>query len=117
MSYSHSIALMRAGSYYCETGYLGEVTAGISYYQFLEDLDERFEEKKTIVVEKLKKLSSLVFNKKGLFVSYTSDKEGYKMLEKELVPYLETLPEREICPVKRNCFRATFQRAELFDVL
>lgn len=102
MSYSHSIALMRAGSYYCETGYLGEVTAGISYYQFLEDLDERFEEKKTIVVEKLKKLSSLVFNKKGLFVSYTSDKEGYKVLEKELVPYLETLPEREICPVKRN---------------
>ncbi len=102
MSYSHSVAVVRAGSYYSETGYLSEITTGISYYQFLEDLDENFEEKKAVIVEKLQKLSNLIFNKNGLFVSYTSDTEGYQALEKELIPYLDTLPEKEIHSVERS---------------
>ena len=65
-------------------------------------MDENFEEKKAVIVEKLQKLSNLIFNKNGLFVSYTSDTEGYQALEKELIPYLDTLPEKEIHSVERS---------------
>lgn len=101
MSYSHSVAVMRAGSYYCETGYLGEITAGVSYYQFLEDLEEHFEQKKTVLIEKLQTLNRMIFNKKTAFVSYTSDEEGYQVLKNKLSGFMAQLSERDVHPVKR----------------
>lgn len=95
-SSGHSVAVLRAASYYSCASYLGEMTSGISYYHFIENLDKEFEQKKETIIEKLKLVCSQVFGRDKLFVSYTSDEEGYRALEKTLEDYIEGLPELKL---------------------
>lgn len=47
-------------------GYLNEIMTGISFYEFLNDLYDHFEERKGMIIEKLRAVSNQLFNKRAL---------------------------------------------------
>lgn len=56
----HSVASMRALSYFSRAAYYQEATAGISFYELVADLDEHFNEKKDALIAQLEKMVQTV---------------------------------------------------------
>lgn len=95
ISAGHGTAITRAGSYMTEAGYIKDMTTGIGYFHFLEELDKNFEEKKEEIVESLQNLSKYLFTKKRLIVSFTSEEEGFDAMEKYLPRFAEKMSQEE----------------------
>lgn len=91
-SAGHSVAVDRAMSYYSEHGLFKDLTTGISFYKFLEDLANHFDQKAANVISKMKELMLLIFTKENLFLSITSDEEGLEKFSQEIVDFLDNLP-------------------------
>lgn len=108
-SAGHLIAGSRATAYYSASAYFDELTSGISYYYFIDDLVNQFEERKKEIYESLKELVQIIFRKENLLISFTADEEGYKILSKEVeafvgILYDEPIEEQleELVPEGRN---------------
>lgn len=72
-----SLAKNRANSYYSQTSAFEE-QAGLSFYEFVCDLDNNFDSKADTVIKNLKEVSSKIFNKNNLIIGFTGDDDGYK---------------------------------------
>ncbi len=83
-SAGHSVAVDRAMSYYSEHGLFKETTAGITFYQFIEELAADFLNKAPQVIAKLKELMQMIFNKENLTISITADEEGFARFSEKL---------------------------------
>jgi len=77
----HSIAAMRALSYFSETVAIGDEMSGINYYRLLVDLLNNFDEKKFELSHKLTTLATYLFRTENLMVDYTASAEGYTGIE------------------------------------
>ena len=95
VSKGHTTAVDRAMSYFSESAMFEELVGGISYYDFIVDMDNHFEEKKADLIHELKKWMNIIFRKDNLFVSVTADEEGYELLEKALPDWLSSLDGKE----------------------
>ncbi len=89
----HNTAAWRAMSYLRERYYYVQQMKGISYYDFLCDLEEHFDERREGLVRVLQSLARCIFTKERLQISVTADGEGYSALEKEIPQLLNQLPE------------------------
>ena len=98
----HSAAVLRSAAYLSENGAFGELTGGIAYYKFIEDLDAHFEEKKDDIAAKLQQLASQIFCADRMIVSYTADEEGFAQLAAPLAQFVEGLKEGGQPAVERN---------------
>ncbi|MCI8372995.1 MAG: insulinase family protein [Lachnospiraceae bacterium] len=87
----HSAAVGRAASYYSQLAYYGELTDGISYYRFIQDLDENFEEKKEDVIACLKETARCMFRVDNLMVDFTGEEKIFPELAKEIMDLKDTL--------------------------
>ena len=76
----HQAAVLRGFSYFSQAGCYGELTGGITFYHFVEDLDKHFQEKKGEIIANLKRVKDLLFVRENLLVSYTADEKGYQAL-------------------------------------
>lgn len=74
MSAGHSLAAVRAMSYFSETAAISEQFSGYEFYKVLEDIEEHFDERKADVIEKLKTLEKMIFRPENLMVDYTAEK-------------------------------------------
>ena len=83
-SSGHSVAVDRAMSYYSTHGLFKEVTTGISFYRFIEDLTENFNDMADTIIEKLRVLLQMIFTGENLLVSITADEEGYERFREKL---------------------------------
>ena len=120
-SSSHSIAVNRAMSYYSRHGMYKELTQGITFYEFLEDLASNYGQMKDNAISKLKELMELVFVKDKLIVSITADKAGYERFLKGFSPFIaglrEKASERQLLsydvklPLKPRCLNEGFKAA------
>jgi Zn-dependent M16 (insulinase) family peptidase len=90
-SAGHSVAVDRAMSYYSTHGLFKEITTGISFYKFIEDLAENFNAKAETTINKLKELLKMIFTKENLLVSITADEEGYDRFSDKLAGFIEEL--------------------------
>lgn len=90
-SSGHSVAVDRAMSYYSVHGLFKEVTTGIAFYKFIEDLTENFQTRAEEAIEKMKQLLQMIFTRKNLLISITSDAEGYQRFEEKLPDFTDTL--------------------------
>ncbi len=77
-SAGHSVAVDRAMSYYSVHGLYKEITTGISFYKFIEELNENFAERAELTVVKLTELMQMIFTRENLLVSITADGEGFE---------------------------------------
>ena len=105
----HSAAVLRSTAYLSESAAFGEVTGGIAYYKFIEDLDTHFEEKKDTIAAKLRQVATQIFCADRMIVSYTADEEGFSRLAEPLAKFTEGLypggqpaVERDLILGKRN---------------
>lgn len=90
-SSSHMVAVNRAMSYYSVHGMFKEYTQGISFYEFLDDLNANYGQLKDTIMAKLKELMEMVFVKDKLIVSIIADKAGYDAFLKGLTPLMDGL--------------------------
>lgn len=79
-----------------------EEISGISYYAFLKDLDEHFDERKEELRKKCEALVLQVFRPKHLIVSTTGDDTAYAQVEAFLPDFLPKLFTTPFTPVKNE---------------
>ena len=108
-SAGHSLAAIRALSYFSPTAAVSEQINGIPQLRLLEDLDKNFEERKEEITVNLKELAKCIFRPENLLVDYTGTEEGYAGLEAAVEDfrnalYTEDVQEGSFVPTmeKRN---------------
>lgn len=87
-SAGHSLAAIRAMSYFSETAAISELVNGIPCLRLLEKLEADFEANKKELIGKLEMLAKCIFRPENLMVDFTSCEEGYEQL-KAFVPVLK----------------------------
>lgn len=101
-SSGHSAASLRAMSYFSLSGYLRELTNGIEFYKFVEELERNFEAKKDEIAANIEKLLSILQCKENLIVSITSDEQGFSQaasLLKDFISRLKNEPQSGQKPI------------------
>lgn len=91
-SSGHSVAVDRAMSYYSAHGLFKEITTGIAFYKFIEDLADNFSTKAEVAIAKMKELLQMIFTKENLMISITADEEGFHRFEEKLPAFSNKLP-------------------------
>lgn len=92
----HSVASTRALSYVSKSNKYIELTSGVSYYKFIRDLVNDFENRKGETLEILSKLCGEIFNKNNLLVSLTCDESEYSTFEKHFEAMYNSLSDKPI---------------------
>ena len=82
----HVAAISHAMAQFSPSVYYSNITTGIEFYQFVDELESHFDEKKEEIKESLSELVKLIFDRKNLIVSLTVDDEGYKG-KKNIISY------------------------------
>ena len=86
-SSGHSVAVSRATSYFNESANYRELSNGLDFYRFLQNLAKNYDEHVSEIIQCLEKAMAFIFRKDNVFVDYTSKKEGLEVLEKALVGF------------------------------
>lgn len=76
---------------------------GISYYEFLCDIEKNFDKNHEIIKDRLNKVYRTLFNKNNLIISYTGEKEGLNTLKCNLDILLSSL-DSHIVPTSKYTF-------------
>ncbi|MFP4698426.1 MAG: insulinase family protein [Eubacteriales bacterium] len=90
-SAGHVQAANRAMSYFSHVAFYKELTSGITYYKFIEQLVKSYDEKKDDIIEKLNKLIKYIFRQENLVISYTAEKSAYGIFENEIEKFVNEL--------------------------
>lgn len=109
-SAGHSAAAMRAMAGFSASARLNDEMNGIAFYQFVEDLEQHFDDRADELIEMLTRVMELVFRPENLTISCTCGKEGRPAVEREIPALLkalhtEEIPDRTKQP-KEACVRA-----------
>lgn len=97
----HSLAIGRATSYFSEGALVTDMISGVEYMWFIEDLAENFDSKADEIIENLKETMKSVFNVNNLVLSFTSDEDGIKKLEKPFEQFVSCLASDECVKADR----------------
>ena len=92
----HVVAAKRATSYFSPLGYYQEISNGITFYQFLADLENDFDSKKEDIKENLAKVKNLIFNRNNLLVSVTVEDKDYNEFKETFKVLLSDLKETHL---------------------
>lgn len=83
-SAGHSIAVMRATSYFSPVSFYNDMVSGVSFYRVVERIERHFKEEKTNLIAKLQRLIGMIFTKEQLMIDITADNEGLQVLKQEI---------------------------------
>lgn len=95
-SSGHVIAISRGSAYSSESAYFDELTSGVSYYQFIDNLIQDFDVKKAEIIWNLEKIMEYIFRKENMIISFTAEEDGYKMVQREIEPFVQKLYTKDI---------------------
>ncbi len=101
VSGGHSAAALRARAKFSRTALISERLAGITFYQFVEEMDRDFEKKKEELAEKLRLVADFVLRPENLTVSCTSREDGLEAVTKE-IPALKQALGREVATLPQT---------------
>lgn len=114
-SAGHITAYTRAMSYFDEGANFTDSTSGITYYEFLCDILDSFDEKADELIDNMKLTLAQVLRKGSLIVSYTGDMDVSELLEKPFEEFgnkLSTRPLRKDVPLfEKNIKNEGFKTA------
>lgn len=85
VSSGDSAARLRAASYYSKAYFIREQIAGISFYDFVKDIVDNYENKKDEVVSMLKETLIQVFIKDNITLNYAGDCESFEKVKEMTV--------------------------------
>ena len=129
----HSMAALRALSYFSDSAAFSDKTGGVDFYRFIEKLDGEFETAWEEAAKKLLKLTALLFRPENLVVSYTAEKKSLEsfaeLLEKlqeelyadkneeaslwELIPEMKNEGLKTSAKIQYVCRAGNFRKAGL----
>ncbi len=108
-SAGHSVAAIRALSYFSPTAAVSEQINGICQYRLLEQLGSDFENQKETLTAHLQKLVTCIFRPENLLVDVTGEKKALTGIEDEIIKlkkelYTDEVNEQPFVPVlqKKN---------------
>jgi Zn-dependent M16 (insulinase) family peptidase len=78
------LAITRLSSYFSAHGKYKELTSGLSYYKFIDDLAAHYEKKHKQISANLKKVAKIIFNRHNLMAGITGTGKEYKEVVKNL---------------------------------
>lgn len=107
ISAGHSVAVERALSYEHLTQAYLDVMSGLSFYRLASEFEERFEEKKSELIENLHMLVKMIFRPENLEVDYVGAREDLTELEKELAAFKKAL---FVCDVPTGHFVPSLEK-------
>ena len=81
----------RLQSYQSRLGKFDELTDGITYYRFLEQLLERVEKNPAEVADMFRQVAERVFTRKNALFNITSGQKDYQVIEKRIVRTVDAL--------------------------
>ena len=83
-SVAHSVASMRAMSYFSRAAYYQDAVGGILFEQKVADLAEHFEEKKADLIAKLEELTRKIFTPERMLVSVVCEEKDFVAVGREI---------------------------------
>ena len=83
-SVAHSVASMRAMSYFSRAAYYQDAVGGILFEQKVADLAEHFEEKKADLIAKLEELTRKIFTPERMLVSVVCEEKDFETVGREI---------------------------------
>ncbi|ABR47877.1 Peptidase M16C associated domain protein [Alkaliphilus metalliredigens QYMF] len=96
MQEGHMIAAKRSVSQISTVGKYIELTRGVSFYQFVSDLETNFDEKLPEIQQKLKNIAGKIFVKQNLLVSVTTEEKDYPLFSTEFKSFVKVLKNEEL---------------------
>ena len=78
----HSTAVLRATAYSSPMAAFQDEMAGIGYYQFIEQLEKDFDQRKDELVKELRKLMKEILRPENFLISYTGERESLETVKK-----------------------------------
>lgn len=92
----NSFAALRNTSYYTERGAFNEYNSGISYYDFIVEILDDFDNLADDTLARMKKLSDDTFTKDKLIIHFTTDNKDYDDAEKIALDFANNLSKKDI---------------------
>lgn len=90
--HGNQYVLSRLQSYQSRLGQFDELTDGITYFKFLEQLLERVEKDPAEVAEKFRQLGGLLFTKENTLFNVTLEGKDYSKVKKKIDQLMEVIP-------------------------
>ena len=87
----HVIAANRAVSYFSPIAKYNEILSGLSFYDFIVELDKNLDKNFEEISNVLKDISEKIFNKKNLLISITSPEEAYSVVINSVSSLIDNL--------------------------
>ncbi len=94
-TYGNGVAVMRAKSYYSEAAYVSELTNGIEFYKFIDDIEKNFDAKKDEVRAGIEAVLKKIARPEKMTVSFTGDEEGYALFAESFKGFAGSCSGRE----------------------
>lgn len=92
----HMITAGRLTSYFSAVSNYLEKASELDFYHSICEIQKNFKENKEDVIEKLKQVAQIVFNKKNLIVGITIGDEDYEKFEEALPELLNNLKDNKV---------------------
>ncbi len=108
----HAAVSSRIRAHYSTTGWLEELTGGISHLEYVRELALRAEQNWASVLADLQQLYALILSAKGCLIDCTADAATLKQVESHTQALLQRLPRKDI-PVA-NWAKPSLPMAEVF---
>src|SRR5699024_5735058 len=89
------IAAGRVRSYFSPYWNYIEKLKGLDFYWFISDLIKRFDKDKEEIISNLDKIYKTIFNKNNLIISFTGDKDGFKIVKENMKSLTQNLNKEE----------------------
>lgn len=98
--HGNQYVLSRLQSYQSPLGRFDELTDGISYFKFLENLLERAEKNPSEVADKYRQLAGFLFTRENTLVNVTLEGKDYPKINKRIDALMEVIPDQSGEPVR-----------------
>lgn len=102
-----SVAVRRVGSYFSESAAYKERLRGLTFYHFIRDLDQNFEQRYNAAVEALQTLAKGLFSKDRLIISLTGDQDLFNAARAQFEKFGIGLDARATAPAQPVSFIPT----------
>lgn len=96
MESGHILAAGRLASYYSPSGKLQEQLQGVPYYRFISDIENKYEDIKEEVKNKLMEVYSYIFNKNNLLIGITCEANQFTDIELKLNKMLSQMKSEKL---------------------
>ncbi|CAI0556980.1 unnamed protein product [Linum tenue] len=88
----HAIAASRLGAKFSTAGWISEQMGGVSYLEFLQDLEKRVDQDWDGISASLEEIRASLLSKDGCLVNLTADGKNLTASEKYVSKFLDCLP-------------------------